>query len=93
MNVLSTRNCQTVEMFFKGEKTAKAIGRLAEKLPNEGDSVSGLLVKKGFTYQLISPEDLHVYTQLTTGSVMQTQWVPYKGVFQVLKYRMQQIDL
>ncbi|KAH6555393.1 hypothetical protein KP509_1Z259500 [Ceratopteris richardii] len=91
VNVLSPRNCQTVEMFFKGEKTAKAIGCLAEKVPTEGDSVSGLLVKKGFTYQLMSPEDLHVYTQLSTGSVMQRQSVPYKGAFVVLKHRLQQM--
>ncbi|KAI5073207.1 hypothetical protein GOP47_0011220 [Adiantum capillus-veneris] len=91
VNVLSPKNCQTVEMFFKGEKTAKAIGRLAEKVPKEGDSVSGLLVRKGFTYQLMSPEDLHVYTQLTTGSVMQRQSVPYKGAFIVLKHRLQQM--
>eukprot|EP00249_Psilotum_nudum_P009410 c21918_g1_i1 orf=281-2344(+) len=91
VNVLSPKNCQTVEMFFKGEKTAKAIGRLAEKKPSEGDSVSGLLVRKGFTYQLMAPEDLHVFTQLSTGSVMQRQSVPYKGAFAVLTYRLQQM--
>ena len=91
VKVLSPKNCQTVEMFFKGEKIAKAVGRLAEKPPKEGDIVSGLLVRKGFTYQLMSPDDLHSFTQLSTGSVMQRQSVPYKGTFTVLRHRLQQM--
>jgi cleavage and polyadenylation specificity factor subunit 3 len=91
VKVLSPKNCQTVELYFKGEKTAKAVGRLAEKPPKVGDPVSGLLVRKGFMYQLMAPEDLHSFTQLSTGSVMQRQSVPYKGAFTVLKHRLQQM--
>lgn len=91
VKVLSPKNCQTVEMFFKGEKIAKAVGRLAEKPVKEGDIVSGLLVRKGFTYQLMAPDDLHSFTQLSTGSVMQRQSVPYKGTFTVLRLRLQQM--
>ncbi|KAG0574399.1 hypothetical protein KC19_VG259800 [Ceratodon purpureus] len=91
VKVLSPKNCQTVEMFFKGEKIAKAVGRLAEKPAKEGDVVSGLLVRKGFTYQLMAPDDLHSFTQLSTGSVMQRQSVPYKGTFTVLRHRLQQM--
>ncbi|KAK4337831.1 hypothetical protein RND71_042318 [Anisodus tanguticus] len=39
---------------------AKTIGKLAEKTPEVGEIVSGLLVKKGFTYQIMAPDDLHV---------------------------------
>ncbi|XP_024376319.1 cleavage and polyadenylation specificity factor subunit 3-I isoform X2 [Physcomitrium patens] len=91
VKILSPKNCQTVEMFFKGEKIAKAVGRLAEKSAKEGDIVSGLLVRKGFTYQLMAPDDLHSFTQLSTGSVMQRQSVPYKGTFTVLRHRLQQM--
>jgi cleavage and polyadenylation specificity factor subunit 3 len=91
VKVLSPKNCQTVEMFFKGEKIAKAVGRLAEKPGKEGDMVSGLLVRKGFTYQLMGPDDLHSFTQLSTGSVMQRQSVAYKGTFTVLRHRLQQM--
>ncbi|KAJ7513324.1 hypothetical protein O6H91_24G000800 [Diphasiastrum complanatum] len=91
VKVLSPKNCQTVEMFFKGEKVAKAVGKLAENTPKEGDPVSGMLVKKGFTYQLMTADDLHVYTQLSRGNVMQRQSVPYKGAFTVLRHRLQQM--
>ncbi|KAF7044987.1 hypothetical protein CFC21_054135 [Triticum aestivum] len=72
-------------------KTAKAIGRLAEKVPEVGDSVSGLLVKKGFTYQIMAPEDLRVHTQLSTANITQRLAVPYSGSFEVIKYRLRQI--
>ncbi|GBG80885.1 hypothetical protein CBR_g31441 [Chara braunii] len=89
VKVLSPKNTQTVEMTFKGEKTAKAVGRLVEKAPEEGNQISGMLVKKGFVYQLLAPEDLHIYTQLSTGMVLQRQSVPYRGSFDVLRHRVE----
>eukprot|EP00897_Mesotaenium_endlicherianum_P003271 jgi/Mesen1/2972/ME000176S02013 len=92
-SVFTPKNCQTVELFFKGEKVAKAVGRLAEATPADNAPVSGLLVKKGFAYQLVAPEDLPVYTQLATGSVMQRQAVPFAGgaaTWHVLRRRLEQ---
>ncbi|KAI4986815.1 hypothetical protein ZWY2020_019445 [Hordeum vulgare] len=89
--IVSPKNCQSVEMYFSSEKMAKTIGRLAEKVPEVGDSVSGLLVKKGFTYQIMAPEDLRVYTQLSTANITQRIAVPYSGSFEVIKYRLKQI--
>ncbi|ERM94808.1 cleavage and polyadenylation specificity factor subunit 3-I isoform X1 [Amborella trichopoda] len=89
--ILTPKNCQTVEMHFNSEKMAKAIGRLAEKIPKEGEHVNGLLVKKGFTYQIIAPEDLHIFTQLSTGNIAQRISVPYEGAFSVIRHRLKQI--
>ncbi|EFJ04498.1 hypothetical protein SELMODRAFT_234671 [Selaginella moellendorffii] len=91
VKINSPKNCQPVEFFFKGEKVAKAVGRLAEKTPDEGGAVSGLLIKKSFTYQLMAPDDLHVYTQLSRGSIQQRLSVPYDGAFVVLRHRIEQM--
>ncbi|KQK12041.1 hypothetical protein BRADI_1g01200v3 [Brachypodium distachyon] len=91
IKIVSPKNCQSVEMYFSSEKMAKTIGRLAEKVPDVGEPVSGLLVKKGFTYQIMAPEDLRVYTQLSTANVTQQIAVPYSGSFEVIKYRLKQI--
>ncbi|KAL5219065.1 hypothetical protein ABZP36_019749 [Zizania latifolia] len=91
IKVVNPKNCQSVEMYFSSEKMAKTIGRLAEKVPEAGESVSGLLVKKGFTYQIMAPEDLRVYTQLSTANIIQRIAVPYSGSFEVIKYRLRQI--
>ncbi|RVX04583.1 Cleavage and polyadenylation specificity factor subunit 3-I [Vitis vinifera] len=75
--IIFPKNCQSVEMYFNSEKMAKSIGRLAEKTPGVGETVSGLLVKKEFTYQIMAPDDLHVFSQLSTTNVTQGTTVPY----------------
>ncbi|KAK6934786.1 Zn-dependent metallo-hydrolase, RNA specificity domain [Dillenia turbinata] len=89
--IISPKNCQSVEMCFNSEKMAKTIGRLAERTPEVGDAVSGLLVKKGFTYQIMAPDDLHVFSQLSTAIVTQRITIPYSGAFGVIKHRLKQI--
>ncbi|KAI8534886.1 hypothetical protein RHMOL_Rhmol10G0131700 [Rhododendron molle] len=89
--IISPKNCQSVEMYFNSEKMAKTIGKLAEKVPEIGESVSGLLVKNGFTYQIMAPYDLHVFSQLSTANIIQRMTIPYSGAFGVIKYRLQQI--
>ncbi|CAI9103806.1 OLC1v1002368C1 [Oldenlandia corymbosa var. corymbosa] len=89
--IITPKNCQSVEMYFTSEKMAKTIGKLAEKVPEVGDTVSGLLVKKGFTYQIMAPDDLHVYSQLSTANVTQRITIPYSGAFAVIKHRLKQI--
>ncbi|XP_057964140.1 cleavage and polyadenylation specificity factor subunit 3-I [Malania oleifera] len=89
--IISPKNCQSVEMYFNSEKMAKTIGKLAEKTPEVGETVNGLLVKKGFTYQIMAPDDLHVFSQLSTANVTQRITIPYSGAFGVIKYRLKQI--
>ncbi|KAL6515194.1 Cleavage and polyadenylation specificity factor subunit 3-I [Orobanche hederae] len=89
--ILTPKNCQSVEMHFNSQKMAKTIGKMAEKTPLVGEAVSGLLVKKGFTYQIMAPEDLHVFSQLSTGNVIQRITIPYPGAFAVIKHRLKQI--
>ncbi|RZC73918.1 hypothetical protein C5167_049401 [Papaver somniferum] len=89
--IISPKNCQSVEMYFNSEKMAKTIGKLAEKTPEPGETVSGLLVKKGFTYQIMAPDDLHVFSQLSTTNIIQRISVPYTGAFGVIKHRLKQI--
>ncbi|GAB4848124.1 Cleavage and polyadenylation specificity factor subunit 3-I [Ancistrocladus abbreviatus] len=89
--IISPMNCQSVEMYFNSEKMAKAIGKLAEKTPGVSETVCGLQVKKGFTYQIIAPDDLHVFSQLSTANIHQRITIPYSGAFGVLKHRLKQI--
>ncbi|KAK4714096.1 hypothetical protein R3W88_020003 [Solanum pinnatisectum] len=89
--IITPKNCQSVEMHFNSEKMAKTIGKLAEKTPEVGEIVSGLLVKKGFTYQIMAPDDLHVFSQLSTANVTQRITIPYSGAFAVIQHRLKQI--
>ncbi|KAJ0088336.1 hypothetical protein Patl1_32524 [Pistacia atlantica] len=89
--IITPRNCQSVEMYFNSEKMAKTIGRLAEKTPEVGETVSGILVKKGFTYQIMAPDDLHIFSQLSTTNITQRIAIPYSGALGVVKFRLEQI--
>lgn len=52
------RNTHTVSLHFRGEKTAKVMGTLAIKKPEDGDTLSGVLVKRDFKYHILSSTDL-----------------------------------
>ncbi|KAJ6421728.1 hypothetical protein OIU84_029002 [Salix udensis] len=89
--IITPKNCQSVEMYFNSEKMAKTIGKMAEKTPDVSETVNGILVKKGFTYQIMAPEDLHVFSQLSTGNITQRISIPFSGAFGVIKHRLEQI--
>lgn len=91
IKIFNPKNCQSVEMYFNSQKMAKTIGRLGEKTPEVGETVSGLLVKKGFTYQIMAPDDLHIFSQLSTTNITQRITIPYSGAFSVLNHRLKQI--
>lgn len=52
------RNTHTVSLYFRGEKTAKVMGSLAIKQPENGDVLSGVLVKRDFKYHILAASDL-----------------------------------
>lgn len=53
------RNTVSVELYFRGEKTAKVMGSLAVDRPKPGNSLSGILVKRNFNYHILSANDLN----------------------------------
>ncbi|CDW53428.1 cleavage and polyadenylation specificity factor [Trichuris trichiura] len=64
IQTFSPRNTEEVKLYFRGEKTAKMVGRLAQKTPSDGQIISGILVKRNFNCHLMVPEDLPVYDSI-----------------------------
>lgn len=58
VKIHTPRNLETLELTFRGERVAKAIGHLAAQPPQPGDLLSGLLVAKDYSYTLLDPRDL-----------------------------------
>ncbi|KAJ7287552.1 beta-lactamase-like protein [Mycena rebaudengoi] len=73
VKIYTPRNLETLELSFRGERVAKAIGTLADKQPQVNDVVSGLLVSKDFSYTLLDPRDLKDFAGLSTCTVTQRQ--------------------
>lgn len=81
MDVFAPANNEEIILNFRGEKMAKVVGRLASKKPRAGDVISGVLVKRGFNYHIVSPEELQHYTDLSQGVVLQKQVRIIKDLF------------
>lgn len=73
------RNTHAVELYFKGEKTAKVMGSLASSKVESGDRVSGILVKRDFKYHVLAPSDLSKYTDMSMSTVTQRQSLAFSG--------------
>lgn len=58
IEVHNPRNTEAVTLNFRGEKLAKVMGFLADRKPEQGQRVSGILVKRNFNYHILSPCDL-----------------------------------
>lgn len=86
------RNTESVELHFRGEKMAKAIGTLAGMPPRDGMRVSGVLVKRGFNYHLVAPEEIRsLHTELATSIVKQRLCIPFHADFSLLEHFLTQM--
>ncbi|XP_065207621.1 cleavage and polyadenylation specificity factor 73 [Planococcus citri] len=86
ITVHNPKNTQSVDLYFTGEKTVKVIGSLAVEKPAGGQNLSGILVKRNFSYHMVAPSDLSKYTDMTMSQVTQQQSVSFSGSLAVLKF-------
>ncbi|KAI6170835.1 Cleavage and polyadenylation specificity factor subunit 3 [Aphelenchoides bicaudatus] len=91
IEVHNPRNTETLSLFFRGQKTAKIVGQLAENLPPDNSVVSGILLRRNFNYHLLMPSDLSVYTELSTSTLTQKKSLYYDGELAVLVYNLGQL--
>ena len=74
--VFSPENAKEIRIPFRTEKTAKVVGKLAEKPPpssldlDDSHLMTGVLVQNDFKMSLMAPEDLREYAGLTTTTIV-----------------------
>ncbi|KAJ2650600.1 endoribonuclease ysh1 [Coemansia sp. RSA 1250] len=91
LEVYAPRRAETVELHFRGEKIARAIGGLANKVPTDGSFTTGILVEKDFNYRLVNTADLLEFTGIAPVAVEQLQQVPYASSFELLRLHLEQM--
>ncbi|KAL3842661.1 hypothetical protein ACJMK2_020651 [Sinanodonta woodiana] len=91
MHVHNPRNTVAVELHFRGEKMAKVVGTLASQKPEQDKQISGILVKRNFSYHIMAPADLPNYTDLAMSTVTQRLSIPYTGTLPLLQYYLNQL--
>lgn len=75
IKIHTPRNCEPLNIKFRGERMARAIGSIATKPPKQDDVLSGLLISKDFVYTILDPSDLLDFTGLSTSTIVQRQRV------------------
>ncbi|XP_055617627.1 cleavage and polyadenylation specificity factor 73 [Toxorhynchites rutilus septentrionalis] len=91
ITLYNPKNTHAVELYFRGEKTAKVMGSLAVKSPEEGQKLSGVLVKRDFKYHLLAASDLSKYTDMSMSVVTQRQSIHWQGSVASLKLLLDRI--
>ncbi|KAL3120734.1 hypothetical protein niasHT_008026 [Heterodera trifolii] len=88
IEVYNPRNTESVQLYFRGQKTAKVVGQLAMNVPEDGSIVSGILVRRNFNYHLLHPNELSAYTDLANSRLSQRESVFYDGSFPLLLHNL-----
>ncbi|KAF7376126.1 hypothetical protein MSAN_00027500 [Mycena sanguinolenta] len=89
VKIHTPRNLETLNLSFRGERVAKAIGTLADKQPRPNDVLSGLLVSKDFSYTLLDPRDLKDFAGLSTCTVTQRQKISLGVRWQLVRWHLE----
>jgi len=92
MELHNPRNTVAVELYFRGEKTAKVMGTLAMEKPRPGHKLSGILVKRNFNYHMLAACDLSKYTDMSMSQVIQRQSIHFSGGLPVLRHLLTQVS-
>ncbi|KAF5348747.1 hypothetical protein D9758_006830 [Tetrapyrgos nigripes] len=89
VKIHTPRNLETLELSFRGERVAKAIGTLADKSPQNKDIISGLLVAKDYSYTLLDPRDLRDFAGLSTCTVNQKQRIALGVAWDLVRWHLE----
>ncbi|KND04435.1 uncharacterized protein SPPG_00164 [Spizellomyces punctatus DAOM BR117] len=89
LHIHTPKNCETVELYFRGEKMAKTIGILASQTPLPNTPLSGILVCRDFTYHLLAPSDLPSFTDLVPATLEQRQTIPCRAPLGLVKWHLE----
>ncbi|KAJ7267614.1 beta-lactamase-like protein [Mycena haematopus] len=89
VKIYTPRNLETLELTFRAERIAKAVGTLAETAPRPNDVLSGLLLSNEFSYTLLDPRDLQDFAGLSTCTVTQRQRIVIGVRWELVKWHLQ----
>ncbi|EGF84036.1 hypothetical protein BATDEDRAFT_9083 [Batrachochytrium dendrobatidis JAM81] len=89
LHIYTPRNCETVELVFRGEKMAKTTDVSVQI--KDGTVLKGILVSKDFAFQIVSPGDLDTFSTLHTVSLIQKQTVMTQATYGLVRWHLEQM--
>uniref|UniRef100_A0A0N5AE44 Cleavage and polyadenylation specificity factor subunit 3 n=1 Tax=Syphacia muris TaxID=451379 RepID=A0A0N5AE44_9BILA len=99
IEVHNPKNTEAIELHFRGEKTAKVVGKMATVPPKDGDVLSGVIVRRNFNYHFMVADDLSgyaffhgiMYSELSNSVLTQKESLYYDGTVRLLLHNLQQV--
>ncbi|KAI9330277.1 cleavage and polyadenylation specificity factor subunit 3-I-like protein [Zopfochytrium polystomum] len=91
LHIHTPKNCEAVELYFRGEKLVKTMGSLAAKTQKPNTRLEGILVSKDYTYRLIAPSDLQEFTDLVPARISQRLVLPNQAPLSLIRWHLDSI--
>ncbi|TFK96328.1 beta-lactamase-like protein [Pterulicium gracile] len=89
VKIHTPRNLETLNLTFRSERVAKAIGTLADQPPQNNAVLSGLLISKDYSYTLLDPRDLSDFAGLSTCSFTQRQTIAVTVGYELIRWHLE----
>ncbi|KAJ6498816.1 beta-lactamase-like protein [Mycena sanguinolenta] len=91
VKIHTPRNLETLQLAFRAERVAKAVGTLADNTPRPNDVVSGVLLSHEFnnSYTLLDPRDLQEFVGVSACTVAQRQRLAVSARWERVRWHLQ----
>ncbi|KAA0158664.1 hypothetical protein FNF31_05311 [Cafeteria roenbergensis] len=89
--VFMPKNQSAVTRLFRQDRSAKAVGLMADADLAEGRPVSGVLVRRAFSLSLVDERQVPTFTPLQRTRVEQRMSLPYRAPWEVARHYLQSV--
>ncbi|PVV05229.1 hypothetical protein BB560_000254 [Smittium megazygosporum] len=89
VTIYTPRNTESVRLYFRGEKIARMIGKVAVENIQQDSIVEGILVEQNYSYNLYSSLDLNEFEGIKEVPIKQMITVPYYSTLSLLLFHLQ----
>ena len=80
LDIYNPRNGQTIELPFKQDRQVRIVGEFSNKI-NNGEVLSGVIIRENFKCRIMAPADVPKYTSLRPGLITPRISMPFSGTF------------
>uniref|UniRef100_A0A6B2FVZ4 Cleavage and polyadenylation specificity factor subunit 3 (Trinotate prediction) n=1 Tax=Myxobolus squamalis TaxID=59785 RepID=A0A6B2FVZ4_MYXSQ len=77
IQIYTPKNTCSLELKFKGEMLAKVYGKLISEDQIKEQPMSGIIIKSGFSYKILSIDEIEKYSELKLTTINQRLEIPF----------------
>ncbi|PWA01388.1 hypothetical protein BB558_002517 [Smittium angustum] len=90
LKIHTPKNTETVEMYYRGEKMAKMMGKMSiEQVSKNNTPIEGVIVERGYKYNIYEVSDLKEFEGINEVPVKQNINLTYHNTLSLLLFHLQ----